>query len=268
MQPECKIIRPMKKLPVITKSGLVLLWISLLISFSACQEITEDLDDVLASSDLSDAEVVNGLKTALEAGTGFAADRASREDGFFNNPLVDIRIVLPPQLREVEQQIRSIDLVVINGNQVVDDFIRSINRGAESAASDAVPIFVNAISELTFTDARNILQGDSTAATDFLRARTSDSLAARFVPVIKTALDTVGAAEAYRAILNGIETYNATPFVQDINVPVNQLPPLEAYAADRAVEGLFELVAIEEKKIRKDPLGRAEEILRRVFGSR
>jgi hypothetical protein len=257
----------MKKLLIITKSGLVLLLVSLLISFSACEEINDDLDDLLTSSELTNAEVVNGLKTALEAGTGFAASNASQEDGFFNNPLVDIRILLPPRLREVEQQIRSIDLLVINGNQVVDNFIRSINRGAENAATEAVPIFINAITELTFNDARSILQGDSTAATDFLRSRTSDSLAARFAPVIKTTLDTVGAADAYNAVLNGINTYNAVPLVQDINVQVNQLPPLEEYAANRAVEGLFKLVAIEEKKIREDPLGRAEEILRKVFGS-
>jgi hypothetical protein len=213
---------------------------------------------------LTTQEVVDGLKTALKKGAQYAGNNASREDGFLNNPIVDIKILLPLELRKVESNVRKIPVV---GDKVVDDFVLALNRGAEKAAKEAAPIFINAITSMTIQDAMGILKGDSTAATSYLQRTTSAQLAAKFEPVIKNALEQVGAYKYYNGLKDAISTYNKTPLVQDINVNVKDLPVLEEYATQRALDGLFTLVAREEKEIRRDPLGQAEAILRKVFGS-
>ena len=243
----------------------LLLTLPLTCWLSACDVVQGVLDSAAGSAGgLTTQEVVDGLKTALKKGAQYAGSNASREDGFLNNPIVDIKILLPPELRKVESNVRKIPVV---GDKVVDDFVLALNRGAEKAAKEAAPIFINAITSMTIQDAMGILKGDSTAATNYLQRTTSAQLAAKFEPVIKNALDQVGAYKYYNGLKDAISAYNKTPLVQDINVDVKDLPVLEEYATQKALDGLFTLVAREEKNIRRDPFGQAEAILRKVFGS-
>lgn len=232
--------------------------------FSACDILTGVLGEYAGTGGLTNAEIVSGLKEALKEGAKFAANNASQQNGFLKNPVVDIRILMPQELRNVEKNIRRIPLV---GDQVVDDFVEAMNRGAEKAAKEAVPVFVDAITSMNINDAAGILKGDSTAATDYLMRTTSSQLASKFEPIIRNALNEVGATKYYDALKDAISAYNKTPVAKDINVNVRELPVLEAYATEKAIEGLFKLVAIEEKKIREDPLSHSKAIIRKVFGS-
>ncbi len=231
--------------------------------FSSCDVLQGVLGD-LNTGGLSSAEIVRGLKTALKQGAKFAGDNASQENGYLNNPVVDIRIPLPDKLRGVERNIRRIPLV---GDKVVDNFITAMNRGAEEAAKKAAPIFVDAITSMTVTDGLGILKGGDEAATNYLERTTTANLTNAFKPVIKNALDQTKATDYYNALKNAISTFNRTPLVNKINVNVGELPVLEDYATEMALNGLFKLVAREEKKIRDDPFGQSEQILRKVFGS-
>ena len=154
-------------------------------------------------------------------------------------------------MQKVETKLRQIGL----GDEV-DKFILTLNRGAEEAAKEAKPIFVNAIKAMTIQDAWGILKGDKDAATQYLMKTTSTQLKAKFQPVIKSALDKTNATKYYGDI---ITTYNKIPFVEKVN------DDLEGYATDKAIEGLFTLIAKEEMNIRKDPLARTSELLKKVF---
>ncbi|MEM6844348.1 MAG: DUF4197 domain-containing protein [Bacteroidota bacterium] len=236
-----------------------------LLATMACDTVNQILTDVnTGGGGLTTQEITAGLKEALKAGARFAGNNASKQDGYLNNPVTDIRILMPPELRKVERNIRKIPLV---GNKVVDDFVEAMNRGAEQAAKKAAPIFVNAITAMTISDAANILRGDSTAATSYLKRTTSTNLEQAFRPIIKNALDQVKATRYYDGLKDAISTYNRTPLASDINVNVRELPELEDYATEKALEGLFTLVSIEEKKIRRDPYSYSQSIIRRVFGS-
>ncbi len=234
--------------------------------FSSCDVLTGILNDYGQGQPggLTNAEVSQGLKAALKEGARFASKNASQENGYFNNPIVDIRILLPPELRKAERSIRRVPVI---GDKLVDNLITAMNEGAEKAAAEAAPIFINAITSMTISDAMNILKGDSTAATQYLRRTTSNELEAKFQPVLKDALDDVGATRYYSSLKNAIGKYNRTPFVQQLEVEVNELPVLEEYATDRAMDGLFKLVAVEEQKIRDNPFQYGEQIIRKVFGS-
>ncbi len=247
-------------------SRLFILLFSLSFCFlSSCDVLKGVIDAGMGGAGgLTTQEIIQGLKTALKKGAEFASDNASRQDGYLNNPIIDIRILLPQELQKVERNIRKIPIV---GDKVVDDFVKALNRGAENAAKEAAPIFVTAITSMTIQDAMGILKGDSTAATDYLKRTTSQQLAGKFQPEIKNALEQVGAYKYYNGIKDGIEAYNKTPLVNDINVNVRDLPVLEEYATQQALDGLFQLVSREEKNIRRDPFGQAEAILRKVFGS-
>ena len=231
--------------------------------FSSCDVLQGVLGDI-STGGLSSAEIVQGLKAALKSGAEFAANNASQQDGFLDNKVANIRIPLPDKLQSVEKNIRKIPLV---GDKVVDNFITAINRGAEQAAKKAAPIFVNAITSMTVNDGVGILKGNDNAATSYLERATTTQLTSAFKPVIKSALDQTKATDYYNALKNAISTFNKTPLVSKINVNINELPVLEDYATEKALDGLFTLVSREEKKIRDDPFGQSEQIIRKVFGS-
>ncbi|WKN31330.1 DUF4197 domain-containing protein [Porifericola rhodea] len=231
---------------------------------SSCDVLTGILNDYGTGPGLTNSEITQGLKAALKEGAQFAGENASQTNGFLDNPIVDIRILLPPELRKAEKNIRKIPLV---GDKLVDDLVESMNRGAERAAKEAAPIFVNAITSMTINDAVNILKGQDDAATQYLKRTTTKQLAGKFEPEIKKALDDVGASRVYGSLKNGIEKYNKSPFSDKLDVDLKQLPELEEYATDKALEGLFRLVAIEEKKIRDNPFDYSQQIIRKVFGS-
>ncbi len=231
---------------------------------SSCDVLNGVLKDYTATGGLTNTEIVSGLKEALKVGANLAASSASQQNGYLNNPVANIRIPMPPELQKIEKNIRKIPLV---GNNVADNFIEAMNRGAEKAAKEAAPILVNAITSMNISDAVGILKGDSTAATSYLERTTSSQLAAKFQPIIKKALNDVGAVKYYDALKQAIATYNKSPLSSNINVNLKNLPVLDEYATEQALSGLFKLVAKEEKDIRKDPLGQSKDIIRKVFGS-
>lgn len=212
------------------------------------QQIQQTLD-TYANTKPTEQEVISGLKEALVKGITEGAGKASAVNGFLGNP--KIKIPFPPEVQKVEKKLRELGM----GSQV-DKFVETLNRGAEEAAKEAKPIFVNAIQGMTVQDAWGILKGADDAATQYLKGKTSADLTAKFQPVIKKALDQTSATKYYSDLIN---TYNKIPLVEKVN------PNLDQYATERALSGLFLLVAEEEKKIRVDPLARTTELLKKVF---
>lgn len=218
-------------------------------------QINQTLGDVnkalgTTQTPLSTVEVAEGLKEALSKGISTGADLVSVTDGYFKN--AEIKIPFPPEVQKVETTLRNIGL----GGQV-DKFVLSLNRGAEDAAKEAKPIFIAAIKSMTIQDAWAILKGEENAATEYLKKTTSGLLKEKFKPVIQTSLNKVNATKYYGEL---VTRYNQIPLVEKVN------PNLDDYATDKAVEGLFVMIAKEEKNIRKDPLARTTELLKKVFG--
>ncbi|MEJ1240517.1 DUF4197 domain-containing protein [Chryseolinea sp. T2] len=218
-------------------------------------QINQTLGDINKSmgteTPLSTAEVADGLKEALIKGISTGSDLASAVDGYFKNP--EIKIPFPPEVQKVEDKLRQIGL----GNQV-DKFVMTLNRGAEDAAKEAKPIFIEAIRQMTIQDAWSILKGNDDAATQYLKRTTSGLLKAKFKPVINSSLQKVDATRYYSDIVN---TYNKIPLTEDVN------PNLDDYATDKAIEGLFVMIAKEEKNIRENPLARTTDLLKKVFAA-
>jgi hypothetical protein len=200
---------------------------------------------------LTTGDVVAGLKEALVKGAEYSTASASKTDGYLKN--VEIKIPFPPEIEKIETTLRNVGL-----NKPVDDFIMSINRAAEQAANEAKPLFVNAIMSMTIDDAWGILKGDNHAATAYLQRTTSSQLEVKFAPIIDNALNTVNATKYYEDMST---QYNRIPFVTKVETDLTK------YVTQRAIDGLFMLVAKEEEKIRKDPLARTTELLQRVFSA-
>ena len=199
---------------------------------------------------LTTLEVAEGLKEALIKGISNGSDIASQLDGYFKNP--EIKIPFPQDVKRVEDAVRKIGL----GSEV-DKFVMTLNRGAEDAAKEAKPIFIAAIKSMTIQDAWSILKGEDDAATQYLKRTTSGLLKEKFKPVIQNSLNKVNATKYYGEI---VTRYNQIPLVEKVN------PELDDYATDKAIEGLFVMIAKEEKEIRQDPVARTTDILKRVFG--
>ena len=216
------------------------------------QTISEVNKTLSRDAPLTTAEVGAGLKEALVKGISIGADNASQTDGYFKN--LAIKIPFPPDVKRVENKLRQIGL----GNEV-DKFILTLNRGAEDAAKEAKPIFITAIKAMTIEDVWGILKGEPEAATQFLKRTTSVQLKEKFKPVIQSSLDKVNATKYYSDI---VTRYNMIPLVQKVN------PDLNEYATDLAMQGLFAMIAEQEKKIRDNPLERTTDLLKKVFGSR
>jgi len=202
-------------------------------------------------SGLTEQDAVSGIKEALVKGTGNSVQLTSAVNGYFGNP--EIKIPFPEEAKEVEAKLREIGM-----GKKVDEFILSMNRAAEDAAKSAEPIFVNAIKAMTVTDALNIVKGNNDTATRYLDNKTSPQLNTEFQPVIKTSLDKVDATKYWTEI---ITIYNKIPMVKKMN------PNLTEYVTGKAITGLFVMIAKEEAKIRKDPVARTTDILKKVFGS-
>jgi len=226
--------------------------ISILMLGCTSAQINQALSDLNkgAAKPLTAAEVAEGLKEALVVGISKGADLTSQLDGYYKNP--EIKIPFPPDVKKVEDRLRQIGL----GNKV-DEFVMTLNRGAEDAAKEAKPIFISAIRQMTIDDAFGILKGQPDAATQFLKRTTSVQLKEKFKPVIQNSLNKVSATKYYSDLVN---TYNKIPLVEKVN------PDLDDYATDLAIQGLFTMVAKEEKNIRENPVARTTELLKRVFG--
>lgn len=205
----------------------------------------------LGGSSLSAEEVGKGLKEALTTGVSKASDLVSSADGYYKN--VDIKIPFPPEVKKVEDKLRQIGL----GNEV-DDFVLSLNRAAEDAAKEAKPIFVSAVEQMTIQDAWSILKGEDDAATQYLSKTTSDQLTEKFKPIIQASLEKTNASQLYKKL---ISTYNKLPLVKKEN------PDLDDYATSKALDGIFLMVAKEEKSIRENPAARTSELMKKVFNA-
>ena len=194
-------------------------------------------------------EVTQGLKDALIQGISKGSDQVSLMDGYFKNP--SIKILFPPDVQKVETKLRQIGL----GNEV-DKFVMTLNRSAEEAAKEAKPVFISAIRSMTIQDAWAILRGDQNSATEYLKKTTTVQLTTAFSPIVEKALNTTNATKYYTDLVNA---YNKIPFIEKVN------PDLEEYATQKAIEGLFFVVAQEEKNIRDNPGARTTDLLKRVF---
>ena len=201
---------------------------------------------------LSDSKIVAGLKEALQISTGNAINLAGRVDGFFKNAA--IKILLPKQLDTLAKGLR-----IAGQGSMVDEFTLSMNRAAEKAAPEARKIFVDAVKQMSFEDARKILFGNDTAATEYFKGKTSTRIVSAFRPIIEKSMNEVGATRQYKELIGRFQNL---PFAKSQSLDIDQ------YVVNKSLDGLFYMVGEEEKKIRKDPLARVTSILKDVFGSR
>jgi len=201
---------------------------------------------------LSQADISDGLRQALQIGAKNATGRVSAENGFFGDAL--IKVLMPPEAKKVESTLRNMGM----GEQV-DQLILSMNRGAEDASGKALQIFVDAITSMSIEDGLSILRGGDNAATNYLKQKTTPALTKAFRPVIEASLDKVGATKYWATVFN---TYNKLPTTfHKVN------PDLAGYVTERALNGVFVYMAKEEAKIRKDPAAQVTDMLKKVFGS-
>lgn len=200
---------------------------------------------------LTEKDAADGIREALVNGTGESVKTVSALNGYWGNP--EIKIPFPPEASEMESKLRAIGM-----SKKVDEFNESMNRAAEKAATEAKPIFIAAIKGMTVKDAINIVRGANNAATVYLQNTTSPELVTKFKPIIKNSLDNVNATRYWNDL---ITIYNKIPLVKKMN------PDLSDYVTHKAIDGLFVMIAKEELRIRKDPVARTSELLRRVFGN-
>jgi hypothetical protein len=199
---------------------------------------------------LSDVKIGSGLKEALKVGTENAVNVTGKTDGYFLNQA--IKILMPQKLQTLEKGLRMVGY----GSQI-DEFVLSMNRAAEQAAPHAKQIFWDAIGEMTFEDARKILSGNETAATQYFKEKTTGKLTATFQPVVETSMNEVGVTRQYNELVG---RYQKIPFVKSEAFDINH------YVVTKALDGLFYVVGEEERKIRTNPAARVTDLLKEVFG--
>ena len=217
----------------------------------SCTELLHLANEVAKSQQniLSDLDIANGLKEALNIGVEKEVKKLTIADGFLGNSLV--KIPFPDEVKTVEQKLRGIGLGVLP-----DEGLKLINRAAEDAVKEATPIFVNTITSMSIGDARKILMGHDSSATNYLEQTTRDSLYSKFYPVMQNSFGKVGADKAWNSM---ISKYNMIPFVTKMN------PDIKDYVTNKALNGVFKMITIEEKKIRTDLGERTSDLLKRVF---
>jgi hypothetical protein len=221
-------------------------------TFAAVGHCLEKADDPAGHRDgsvLSEEKIVSGLREALEVGTAKAVALTGRHDGFLKNEA--IRILLPPKLQAVGKGMRLLGM----GEQV-DDLEIGMNRAAEQATPQAKQIFLAALKKMTFDDARGILTGNETAATDYFRRTSSADLAAAFTPIVHRSLERVGVVHQYDQVIKTAP--GASVLASDFD--------LDKYVVEKTLDGVFYVLGAEESKIRKDPAAQTTELLKEVFG--
>ncbi|MFT5737422.1 MAG: hypothetical protein ACI9SG_001771 [Maribacter sp.] len=229
------------------KKVALIIGITLFVSCAELQQVVNQLPTGTIA--LGNEEIGSGLRAALEEGISKQVSRLTKTDGFFKNDLV--KILLPEELRKVDKTLRNIGL-----DNLADEGLKVLNRAAEDAVSEATPIFVNAVKEISFTDAKAILLGDDKAATNFLENKTTTALYDKFNPVIKSSFEKVGADKVWASLIN---KYNAIPLTSNVN------PDLTDYVTQEALKGVYTMIAFEEKEIRTKASSRTTDLLRKVF---
>ena len=226
-----------------------LLGLILIFSLSSCAELQQIATQIPSTYGVTDSEINSGLKQALQFGIDKEVTSLATEDGFFKNQLV--RISLPPELQKVDRTLRDVGL-----DNLADEGLRVLNRAAEDAVGEAIPVFASAVKEISFADARNILLGADNAATSYLSSKTETQLYNRFNPIINKSLEKVGANRVWS---NLIQRYNAIPLTSKVN------PDLTDYVTNEALQGVFLMIEKEEKDIRNSLSSRTTDLLKRVF---
>jgi len=235
----------MKKIVIAALSVMVL---------TSCSEMNSVMEQVNTATGnttpaLTNDEVIRGLREALTVGTNNSSSLTSKLDGFYKNP--EIFIPFPAEAIKVKEKVEQLGM-----KKQVDEFVMTLNRAAETATAEAAPIFINAIKEMTIADGFAILKGNDNAATQYLRDKTTAQLKIKFNPIVKNAIQKVEVTKYWNPVIN---TYNKVPFVEPMN------PDLEDYVTTKAMDGLFLMIAKEEGKIRKDPMARVTDLLKKVF---
>jgi len=222
----------------------------IIFNLTACAELQHVVDSIPQSGGvLSNTDIAAGLRQALDLGIDKQVTKLTQTDGFFKNDLV--KILLPEELRKVDKGLRDIGL----GN-LADEGLKVLNRAAEDAVKEATPIFVNAVKDITFDDAKNILLGNDDAATQYLTSKTQTELYTKFQPVINNSFSKVGADQIWSNLIN---KYNAIPFTSNVN------PDLTDYVTQEALKGVYTMIALEEKEIRNKVSSRSTDLLMKVF---
>jgi len=217
--------------------------------FSSCDTAKSILGNI-NNGGLSTDEVIEGLKEALKVGTDSSTHKLSLLDGFYKDAV--IKILMPSEAQKVEKTLRNVGL-----GSVVDKAVLSMNRAAEDASKYVGNIFLNAIKQMTIQDAFGILRGGDFAATNYLKQKTSSELTSAFSPVISNSLDKTDATKYWKDVFSVYNKFSKTPVNTDLN----------AYVTQKALDGLFYNIGLEEQKIRKDPAARVTDILKKVFSS-
>lgn len=228
----------------------IILLVAVIISTYSCAELQQIASQLPQDGGiLTNTDIGNGLRAALDKGIDTRVTQLMTTDGFLKNELV--KIVLPDELQKVDSGLRKIGL-----SSVADEGLKLLNRAAEDATAEALPIFKQAVKEISFADAKNILLGDQRAATSYLETKTKTALYAKFAPVINNSLGKVGATDLWSS---AISRYNSIPLTSDVN------PDLTDYVTQKAMEGVFKMIAQEEVDIRSSINARSTDLLRRVF---
>jgi len=220
-----------------------------LFQFMGCSELQQVVNQLPQGGTIGNEEIASGLREALTMGIDKQVSKLTQTDGFFNNQLV--KIMLPEELQKVDKTLRDIGL-----SNLADEGLKILNRAAEDAVKEATPIFVNAVKGITFNDAKNILLGSDNAATTYLTNATQTELYNKFNPVIKNSFEKVGADKIWN---NLITRYNNIPLTNNVN------PDLTDYVTQEALDGVFTMIAIEEKEIRTKASSRTTAVLKKVF---
>jgi len=236
-----------------TRRGLLRGAALLLPATAANAQFGKILKDVLGEEpgDLPDGKIVSGLKEALTIGTENAVKTTGRDDGYFMNEA--IKILMPAKLRTVEKGLRMAGM-----GDKIDELVLSMNRAAESAAPLAKSIFWDAVKQMSFSDARNILGGGDTAATDYFKQTTTEPLTTAFEPIVSKSMEEVGVTRQYKELMGRAQSI---PFMK------TEAFDLDDYVVDKSLDGLFHVLGEEETKIRKNPAARVTPLLQDVFGS-
>ncbi len=219
------------------------------ISLSSCVEMQQVMNQFPQTQGIGKVDIAGGLKEALNNGISKQVTKLTATDGFYKNEAV--KILLPEELRKVDTGLRKIGL-----NSLADEGLKVLNRAAEDAVKEATPIFVDAVRNMTFMDAKTILMGNENSATNYLQNSTSTALYGKFNPVIKNSFTKVGADKVW---VNIITKYNSIPLVNKVN------PDLTDYVTNQALNGVFKMVALEEKNIRTNLSSRTSILLQQVF---
>lgn len=219
------------------------------VSLSGCAEMQQVLNQLPQTQGIGGVDISGGLKEALNNGISKQVTKLTTTDGFYKNAAV--KILLPEELRKVDAGLRKIGL-----SSLADEGLKVLNRAAEDAVKEATPIFVDAVRNMTFMDAKSILMGNESSATNYLQNSTSTALYGKFSPVIKNSFTKVGADKVWANIIN---KYNSIPLITKVN------PDLTDYVTNQAMNGVFKMVAVEEKNIRTNIVSRTSILLQKVF---